>query len=892
MIALATLRCWWKAIVHRSRTNNEIETETSFHIDEYANDLMRNGMQEEEARRQARLNFGRADFQKEKYREAIGLRLFDEMGADIRYGLRALLRNPGFAGIAILSLAIGIGATTAMFSLIHTVLLHPFPYADSERITNPVVINEKNPDDPTWFAMTRSQFLTLGHANSIESLLGFSNTNAEITGNELPEDVQAIYLTENADSFFGVHALLGRNIEPHDAQGGGQPVVVLNYRFWQRYFHGDLSVIGHTIQVDRKTYTIVGVMPRNYAFNDTLGVGDLYFPHSLLPDSAYVPWIKIKRGTGLATADADLGTIVHQFAQETPKHFPKEFHVQLQPIVVPYEQKTGRTLYLLLAGVIFVLLIGCGNCSILFLARGTARQQELAVRRALGASRWRIIRQLLVEALVISFAGATLGVAASWWFAALPLKLSPNSFPAESVVRISLPVLMFCITMAFTGGILSGLAPALRLSRPRLALTIKSATRTIAGGNATRSLNLLIAVQTALTLLLMAAGATAIGAFLHVTHVRLGYDPHNVLNAGIMAHWNDKAAWSNVESRSARAAWFEQIRRKMAAVPGVLSVGVSVDVYPPYGGSERKIEILGHTFEQEQNAQVLTVGTNYFSTLRITLLGGQIWDDAENLRGDGVAVVNETFARRFGSQGNPIGLQIRIPDLASTAPLISASSGSSDWRTVIGVVGDIPNDGLDHPVRPAVYVPFTTLLPPYAQFNIRTQGNPITYLEALRTTVASIGFDQQISKGASTLEDALANDSQWSRQRLFSVLFGCFSAMALLLALIGLFSVVSYSVTQRTAEFGIRVALGAPRIRILWTAIRPSLLSAMAGIAVGMAIDLSIRKALNGWMQSGEIGIASLFAATLLFVLCAFVACLLPAGRAARINPVEALRYE
>ncbi len=892
MSAFGTLHCWWKAIVHRTRTNNEIEAEALFHIDEYANDLMRSGMSEEEAHRQATANFGRADTQKEKYRDAIGLRLFDEISGDIRYGLHAILRNPGFASIAILSLAIGIGATTAMFSLIHAVLLHPFPYANSERITNPVVINEKNPEVPTWFAMTRSQFLALGRANSIESLLGFSSANAEITGNDLPEDVRAIYLTENANSFFGVQALLGRNIELHDAQGGGQPVVVLNYRFWQHYFHGDPSVIGHTVQADRKTYTIIGVMPRSFAFNDTLGVGDLYFPHSLSPDSAYVPWIKIKHGISLAAADADVGAIVHQFAQETPKHFPKEFHLQLQPIVVPYEQKTGRTLYLLLAGVIFVLLIGCANCSILFLARGTARQQELSLRAALGASRWRIIRQLLIEALVISFAGAILGVAASWWFAALPLKLSPNTFPAESVVRISLPVLAFCITMAFTGGILSGLAPALRLSHPRLAPTIQSATRTIAGGKATRSVHLLIAVQTALTLLLMAAGATAMGAFLRVTQVHLGYDPHNVLNAGIMAHWNDKAAWSNIESRSARAAWFEQIRRKMAAVPGVLSVGISIDVCPPNGGSERKIEILGKTFEQEQNSQILAVGRNYFSTLRVPLLGGQVWDDAENLRGDGVAVVNETFARQFGSQANPIGLQIRIPDLVSTAPLISASSASSDWRTIIGVVGDIPNDGLDRPVRPSVYVPYTTLLPPYAQFNIRTQGNPLAYLEALRTTVASIGSDQQISKGTNTLEDALANDSQWSRQRLFSVLFGCFSAMALLLALIGLFSVVSYSVMQRTAEFGIRVALGAPRIRILWTAIRPSLLSAMTGIVIGMAIDLSIGKALSGWMHSGDVGIVSLFVVTLLFVLCAFVACLLPAGRATQINPVEALRYD
>jgi hypothetical protein len=333
MNLLAAMRGLWRS--GAPRTPSDVEQEFRSTLDAYQEDLIRQGLPEEEARRKARIDLGRPGAQNETYRDAIGLRLFDELCGDIRYGLRALVRNPGFASNAILSVAIGIGATTAMFSLVYAVLLHPFPYRDSERITNPVVIDEKSPEVPTWFAMTRSQFLTFGRSSSIESLLGFSNANAEISGNELPEDVHAIYLTENADSFFGVHALLGRNIEPRDAQGGGQPVAVLNYRFWQRHFHGDPSVIGHTVQVDHKTYTIVGVMSRTFAFNDTFGVGDLYFPHSLLPDSPYVPWIRIKRGMSLTAADAVLGSIVHQFAQETPKHFPKDFHLQLEPIAAP-----------------------------------------------------------------------------------------------------------------------------------------------------------------------------------------------------------------------------------------------------------------------------------------------------------------------------------------------------------------------------------------------------------------------------------------------------------------------------------------------------------------------------------------------------------------------------
>ena len=322
MSILATFRCWRRAIVNRSRVRHEVEEEFQFHIDSYAKDLVRQGMTPAEALRKARIEIGRPDVQDEKYREAIGLRLFDEIGGDIRYGVRSLWKNPGFSAVAIFSLALGIGATTAMFSLIYAVLLHPFPYTSADRIMNPELINEDHPEVYTWFAMTKSQFETLSHARSIQSLLGFTAVNMEITGDQLPEDVRAIYLTENASTFFGVPALIGRGIQPSDAaQGSNQSnIAVLNYGFWQRHYNGNTNVIGKILQLNHKNYAIVGVMPRSFAFNDTTGTGDVYLPRSLLRDSVsppiawpWTPWIKLKRGVSLQAADAELQAFVEQF---------------------------------------------------------------------------------------------------------------------------------------------------------------------------------------------------------------------------------------------------------------------------------------------------------------------------------------------------------------------------------------------------------------------------------------------------------------------------------------------------------------------------------------------------------------------------------------------------
>lgn len=896
MSPLVAIRKLWHSIA--PRTHSDVEEEFQSTLDAYQEDLIRHGLPEAEARRKASIDLGRPAAQNETYREAIGLRLFDELGGDICYGVRGLRRNPGFAAVAVLSLALGIGATTAMFSLIYAVLLHPFPYAGADRIMNPVIIDAQHPDESRWFPLSQAQVDDLGVAAPVDALLGFNNSHMELTGGALPEDILGIYLTENAADFFGVRPLLGRNIEPYDAENGGHSVVVLNYRFWQRHFGGDPHVVGQTLEVNHAPYTIIGVMPRSFAFNDTTGVGDVYLPGSLMrrvlnvPYLEYIPWVKLQPHAALAAADATLEPIVRRFAKEHPERFPVQWHLALQPIIVPFRQETGRTLTLLLAGVVLLLIIGCANCSILLLARGQTRRHELAIRSAIGASRWRILRQLLVEAIVISCTGAVVGVAASYWLAKLPLSLSADSFPAESVIRINVPILAFSVALALLCGILFGLVPASRLSRHDSGRMLPC--RGVVAP-AMHRWSILIAAQVALTLLLMATAGTAIRSFVHLMHMPLGYDPANVMRLGIMLHPHDEDQWRRIQPREARTAYIEQTQEKIASVPGVSIVAVATDATPPYGGAASSFYMDGPPDREQQQARVMLVDPRYFTALRIPLLQGRVWNKNENTRGDFIAVVNRAFAKRYVSASNALSRQLRIPGLTGKKHYQTASAQSTTWRQIIGVVGDARNDGLDRPVVPAIYVPYTAMMLPYVQFLVRTEGDPLTYLHSIRAAVASVASDQQISNdgfnGTLTLNEAIQRDVQYSRQRLFSILFGVFSAMALALALTGIFSLVAYSVAQRNTEFALRRALGAPQAHVLWVAARMALVSAAVGIVTGFAFDSFLGAVLSHWMQTA-VAAGSLFAATALLAVSALLACVLPARHAITVAPAEALRSQ
>jgi len=905
MRLLAAIRKLWHSIAPRTRS--DVEEEFLSTLDAYKEDLIRHGLSEEEARRKARIDLGHPEAQNETYRQAIGLRVFDELGGDIRYGLRALRRNPGFTAVAVLSLVLGIGATTAMFSLIYAVLLHPFPYADADRTMNVFGIDDRAPDQFTWLSLGKAQLDEVRLAAPVESVLGFSLANVEITGGALPEDIMGYYLTENAGSFFGVSPLLGRNLEPSDAENGGHSVVVLNYQFWQRHFGGDPHIIGQTLELNRAPYTIIGVMPRSFAFNDMVEVGDVYLPASRtpvvnLPSGATVPYIlmiKLRPHVTRAAANSVLEPIAFELMKQRGGRVPEHVHLALRPIIWIFQENTGTTLRLLLAGVVLLLIIGCANCSILLLARGRTRRHELAIRSAIGASRWRIVRQLLVEAIVISSTGAVLGVAASYWLARLPLVLSPDSFPAESFIRINAPILAFSVALALLCGLLFGLVPALRLSRHDSAPMLPGRQTGVVAAPAKHRWSVLIAAQVALTLLLMATAGTAIHSFLRLMRMPLGYDPANVMRLGIGLHNKNPDEWSRIQPREARIAYIEQIREKIASLPGVSTVAVGIDATPPsIGGQfyEQSVEIDGTGDHEQPQARVILVDQRYFAALRIPVLQGHIWNEDENTRGDFIAVVNQAFATRYLSSPTALGRQLRIPDLTARGNHYwVASAQSTARRQIIGVVGDTRNDGLDRPVVPAIYVPYTAVMQTSAPFFVRTQGDPLTHLYSIRAAIASVSPDQQIStdifNGTLTLNQALERDPQYRSQRLFSILFGIFSAMALALALVGIFSLVAYSVAQRTAEFGVRLALGAPRKHVLWVAARIALVSAAAGIVMGLALDSFLGAVLAHWMQNAFVA-GSLFAAAALLALSALVACLLPAGHAVAVSPTEALRYE
>jgi predicted permease len=540
----------------------------------------------------------------------------------------------------------------------------------------------------------------------------------------------------------------------------------------------------------------------------------------------------------------------------------------------------------------FLLLIGCANCSVLLLARGAAREHELSIRSAIGAGRFRLMRQLLIESFAIAFAGAALGTLLSYWLARIPLKLMPGVFPQEAAITVNLPVLGFSIALALMTGILFGLAPALRFSRPDVSQMMQTRGRTFSGTGG-GSLNVLIGSQIALTFILLGVAGAAVAGFMHITSMKLGYDSHNVGFVSVPLKRDPQ------KNQQAYANYVAQLCDAVAAVPGVSSVGVLSNSIPPsqpFDGAGRPytFELLGKESKVPLHALVLLVSPEYFTTLRIPLVRGRMWSREENSHGDFVAMVNETFAKRYLGGRDALGEQIRTDGLKNDGrPLTITSPNSGDWRQIVGVVGDSRNDGLERPVFPTIYVPYSTFMWNSTRLFFRTEADPQSMERQLRSAFHAFNPDQRIfGNEIGTLEGALNLQAIWIQQHMFSVLFSFFGGLALALSLFGIASTVLFAAGRRKNELGIRMALGARRGHIVWTVSRTTISTIVCGVLVGVLLNLVLRKLLEHWMPGNNDSPWIFAPVTALLLVGSAVACLFPAVRAAYANPVETLRND
>ena len=806
---------------------------------------------------------------------------------DSRYSLRQFFSNPGFALTAIFSLALGIGATVSVFSVIYGVLLHPFPYADTDRLANLSIMDAQGNLVNAWFSAP--ELHELREARAFESIATLNSSNLTVTGRGLPEDVVAFSGIGGTFSTLGVSALLGRDLGPSDSPDGQEPepVVMLHYRFWQRHFNGDPTIIGKVLELNHKSYTIVGVTPANF----TWGWGaDVYLPQEIGNDQGGGVVAKLRPGVSLKAADAELQQLLERFAEERPQTLPKRLKVNVRPMTFAIRRNMGGTLYLLLAAVGMLLAIGCSNVSILLLARGTARQHEFAVRSAVGASGLRIVRQLLTESLILALTGMGLGILLAYRLVHLIVAWMPSAlYPPDVAIGVNLPVLLFSAGLALFTAVLFGLVPALQMAKPDIRQVMQSSAKKSAGSPRGKRLHgALIAGQIALTLLLLTAAGSAITGFMRLMRVSLGYDPTNVLSVRVPLQENTMTTWGS------RANYFEQLRANIARLPEVVSAGLSSSATPPISGWEQRFDLLGKAAASPelQTARVSFADPAYFGILRVPLLQGRIWNAAEVARGASLVIVNHAFAQRYDLRADIVGQHLRVPALISKPPDSLTAPGADGWMEVIGVVGDALNDGLDKPVKPVIFAPYSTLMLTGTQILIRTRVAPESIIPSVRKQLASVNSDQQVSSRIEDLETRIRQRPEWARGRLIAALFAGFSILALVLSAVGLYSVVCYSVAQRTSEFSIRIALGARRSQVVKDALASAGTSVALGIVAGLTFRVGMNRIVSIWVGNTGSHPVIVLGASCLLLLVAALACLVPVRRVLSVDPMSVLRCE
>ncbi len=818
------------------------------------------------------------------------MRFLEDLSANLRFAFRMLWRNPGPSLIAILCLAVGIGAGSAMFSLIYALWVDPYPYRDAGRMLNFSFVDQQGREGTMAYSL--ADYLDLKRsASTLEDVAAREgNGRKAVVTSGLPESVNLVLFSPNSFDYFGVPAMLGRTWHPNDIPQPAAPprIAVLSYLFWTRYFNSDRGIVGKTIDVDRQPYTIIGVAPPRFTWNDA----DVYIPLAITPDPKHFVLLMahVKKGIRLDAVDSELQSITERFARRSPENYPKgRFRMRVQTLNDYLLSRFGQTLKILMAAVILLLFISCANVSILLLARATARQQEIAIRLAIGGSKARILGQLLTESVVLSVTGGLLGVLLAYRSVPAIVGLMPQySVPHEAVIAVNGPVVLITFAISVLTGILFGMAPAWQLASADVNQAVQGGGRgssgTVRGG---RMRNVLIAGEIALTIVLLVSASVAIRSFATLNRVPLGYHPEHVLSMNINLPPNRYTTWET------RNAVFERIVEQLRALPGVRSATLTETATPPYIGFTTGFEIAGQPKPgEQQQLHVGLVGSQYFATVGIPLVRGRLLSADEIDRNAHLAVINEELARRyFWPDRDPLGARISVPGLKlSMAQIFTPPEGDQTFE-VIGIVGDARNRGLEQSPEPAIYVPYKMATVPGANFMLKTEVDPNSVVRAARERIRALDPDLPVGE-VMTLEDAL-NRFAKAYPRFSTTLFSIFAAVGLLLAATGLYSVVSYTVAQRTQEFGIRMALGAERRHVVQAALSSIGKLIAIGTGVGLlgsvALSRVIARYIENWNPHDPVAYAIVVAVV---AGMGVLACWIPAARAAGIEPMVALRHE
>jgi len=816
---------------------------------------------------------------------------------DIRFSLRHLRKSPGFTGVAVLMLALGIGANTAIFSMVNAVLLRPLPYKEAHQL---VMVWEQNPHRG-WFEniVSAANFLDWKKQNHVfEDMAAFESNFFNLSGGSQPEEIAGERVTSNLFSVLGVRPLRGRLFLPEEEKRGTYAVIV-SYGLWQENFGGDPELVGKPISLNGQAYTVVGILPATFADDysasfaqrSRVWISDLNLQPEGREFHGYHAIARLKPGINLTQAQTEMDTIASRIEQQYPES--KGWGVALVGLHDQVVKHTRPALLVLLGAVALVLLIACANVANLLLVRATGRERETAIRTALGASRGQIVRQLLVESTLLSVAGAALGLVIAGWGSEILVRLSPpETLKVESSginSGINASVLLFAVVMALGTGLVFGLAPALGASKLDVNVSLKESGRSSGKSARGRRLrDVLVISEFGLALALLVGAALMVKTLLHLNRVDIGLNPDNVLTVKVPLEG------PQYKDQRHQAEFFQRLLARIEALPGVEAASVSRGV-PMYGWAGWSFVTADHPNPpagETPDANYVVIGPHYFRTMGIPLRLGRVFSDGDTPTAEQVVIVSESLARKQWPGEDPIGKRLKV----SADP----SDKSLPWLSVVGVAGNVRSEGQYAPFIPELYVPYTQypwILSP-RHIMVRSNSSPTVIVPAIRREVMALDKDVPVSD-VSTLKEIVAAPVRQGKTVMW--LLGLFAGLALILAAVGIYSVISYAVTQRTHEIGVRMALGASYRDVTTLVVKQGLLLALIGVAAGLVGAVGITQFLSH--LPFEVRLLLLFdvrptdpltftAVAAILSIVALLASYVPARRAARVDPTVALRYE